>query len=283
MTILEEIIHYKRSEELPRQRQLVDLRTMQARAEKAPRPRDFVASLRRTKGVALIAELKKASPSRGLLVRDFNPLALAQTYVENGAAAVSVLTDAKYFAGSLEYLTQIHAWREASGLDFGLLRKDFVVDPYQVYEARAAGADALLLIAAALTEAELGDLLALARSLGMEALLEVHSSAELESVLAFQPRLIGVNNRDLRSFAVDLNTCLALCPCVSAGVCLVAESGIHSRADVERLARAGIDAILVGESLVTARDLPAQVRTLSTVERRERISGPREDLRSGPS
>jgi indole-3-glycerol phosphate synthase len=283
MTILDQIIEYKRTEELPRRMRDLPLHEVQARAADAPPPRDFVAALRHAPGVALIGEVKRASPSKGLLRADFDPLDLATTYAANGAAAISVLTDEKFFQGSLDYLAQIR--RNAppqsppsdggevasppppggGGLGWGppLLRKDFIVHPHQVYEARAAGADALLLIAAVLSDGDLTELLALTHSLGMAALIEVHDAGELERVLPLKPRLVGVNNRDLRTFRVDLNTCLALRPLLPADVCCVAESGIHTRADVTRLAAAGVDAMLVGEALVVAPDVAAKVRELT--------------------
>jgi indole-3-glycerol phosphate synthase len=280
------------------------LHEVRRRAAAAPPPRDLVAALRRAPGVALIGEVKRASPSKGLLCADFDPLRLAMTYAANGAAAISILTDEKFFQGSLDYLAQIRRsappplglrrrgrqsppsdGAEAAtppppgrgGVGWGppppgeggagwgppLLRKDFIVDPYQVYEARAAGADALLLIAAALSDGDLADLLGLTHELGMAALVEVHDADELARVLPLRPRLVGVNNRDLRTFRVDLNTCLALRPLVPADVCLVAESGIHTRADVARLAAAGVDAMLVGEALVVAPDVAAKVRELA--------------------
>ena len=266
MTILDDIIHYKRAEELPRCKERIPLVEVQRRAAAASPPADFVALLRGVGPVALIAEIKRASPSKGLLCPQLDPLALASVYIANGAAAISGLTDARYFQGSLEHLEQVHALRQEAGAAVGLLRKDFIVDAYQVYEARAAGADAVLLIAAVLTGSELAELLALARSLGMEALIEVHDEAELERALRCRPRLIGVNNRDLRTFKVALETCLSLAPHAPPEVCLVAESGIHSRADVERLAQAGVDAILVGEALVTSEDPAAQTALLSSVK-----------------
>ena len=269
MTILDEIVDYKRSEELPRRKQHVSLEVVRDRAAESPPPRDFVASLRRGSNVAVIAELKKASPSKGILCPDFDPRGLLEIYVENGASAISVLTDEKYFQGHLGYLEQVSRFRETGRGDFGILRKDFVIDPYQVYEARSSGADALLLIVAALNDAEIDDLLSLTRQLGMEALVEVHNRAELERALVFRPQLIGVNNRDLRDFSVDLNTCLSLRPSVPDDICFVAESGIHRREDVDRLGRAGVDAILVGESLITAYDPGAQVRLLSSTRRKE--------------
>lgn len=273
MTILDDIIKYKRIEELPKQMQSREMATVRAEAMLAAKPRDFVAALRAKDRVALIAEVKKASPSKGLLRHNFDPLELARTYAANGASAISVLTDARYFQGKLEYLTQIRKTLEATGdrrpktgkitSPTPLLRKDFIFHPYQVYEARAAGADALLLIAAVLNDKELADLLNLTRELKMTALIEVHDRAELERVLPLQPRLIGVNNRDLRDFSVNLNLCIELRQHVPAEVCFVAESGIHTAADVARLAKEGIDAILVGEALVKAKDVGAKVRELA--------------------
>jgi len=173
------------------------------------------------------------------------------------------LTDAKYFQGKLEYLTRIKQHLSQNGNRIvPVLRKDFIFHPYQIYEARAAGADALLLIAAVLKDKELADLLALTRKLEMTALIEVHNKEELERVLPLQPRLLGVNNRNLHDFSVDLNTCIELRQYVPEGVCFVAESGIHTAADVARLAKEGVDAILVGEALVKARDVGVKVKEL---------------------
>lgn len=270
MTILDDILKYKRIEELPRQMLARAAALVRAEATFAPPPRDFVAALRpggSKRRVALIAEIKRASPSKGLLRHNFDPVELARTYAENGAAAISVLTDARYFQGQIDHLAQIRQALSAGGQakkkdSPPLLRKDFIFHPYQVYEARAAGADALLLIAAVLNDRELAELLALTRSLGMTALIEVHDRAELERVLPLQPRLVGVNNRDLRNFSVDLKTCIELRQYVPDEVCYVAESGIHSTADVARLAAAGIDAVLVGEALMKAKDVGRKVREL---------------------
>lgn len=269
MTILDEIVKYKRNEELPKQKQLREPAMVRAEARLAPDPNDFVTSLQATDKIALIAEVKKASPSRGLLRHDFDPVALASIYAASGARAISILTDARYFQGKLDYLTQIRnqLQKQGSGRRPGLLRKDFIFDPYQVHEARAAGADALLLIAAILKEDEMASLLALTQKLGMTALIEVHDKRELDSVLPLQPRLIGVNNRDLRDFSVDLNTCIELRQYVPEQICFVAESGIHTAADVARLEKEGVDAILVGEALVRARDVAAKVEELSGVQR----------------
>ncbi len=268
MTILDEIFAHKRAEVAERRaaRPMLDVR---AEAEAAVQPRDFVAALREKRAAAgrpaLIAEVKARSPSRGQLAAAFDPLALAQTYAANGAAALSVLTDLRYFGGSLEHLRLIAATLDA---DIGpgrppLLRKDFLCDPYQVYEARVAGADAILLIVAHLSPVELAGLRDLAGRLGMVALVEVHSEAELETALGCGATLIGINNRDLRDFHVDLNNALRLRPRVPTGVTVVAESGIHTPEDAARLAAAGVDAVLIGEALVTAPDVAAKVREMA--------------------
>jgi indole-3-glycerol phosphate synthase len=256
-TILDQIIAYKRGVEVPERMQATPLAAMRQRAATGLPPRDFVAALRAVPGVALVAEVKRASPSRGVLRADFDPVHLAETYAGNGAVAVSVLTDTPYFQGELEHLTRIRA-----ALPVPLLRKDFVVHPYQVYEARAAGADAVLLIAGVLDDAELAGLMALAADLGMAALVEVHTAAEVARVLPLRPSLVGINNRDLRDFSVRLETCLQLRAHVPPDVCCVAESGIQTASDVTRLRVAGLDAMLVGEALITAPDVAARVREL---------------------
>jgi len=256
-TILDKIIAHKR-EEVDRQKQVKPLSAWGDEAESSPPPRNFLAALR-TPGVSLIAEVKKASPSKGLLCPDFDPVRLARAYAANGAAAISVLTDERFFQGSLD---DLRAVRQA--MDIPVLRKDFVVDAYQVYEARAAGADAVLLIVAALDDAMLHDLYALIRQLNMAALIEVHNAAELERALSLRPRLIGVNNRDLQTFHVTLDTTAALRPHIPADVVLIAESGIHTPEDVVRLDAIGVDAMLVGEALVTAENVGEKVRSLAS-------------------
>jgi indole-3-glycerol phosphate synthase len=268
MTILDRIVDYKRTDELPGRMHDLPLEALQARAAAAPPARDFIAALRSTPDVALIAEVKRASPSKGVLRPDFDPIHLATTYADNGVAAVSVLTDAPFFQGNLAYITKLR-FQLTSHLNASdqpgpvpLLRKDFIIHPYQVYEARAAGADALLLIAAILSDAELVELLSLTQAQGMTALVEVHDREELMRALPLAPRLVGVNNRNLRDFSVDLDTCLGLRSLVPPDVCFVAESGIQTGADMARLAAAGVDAALVGEALVTAPDVGAKVREL---------------------
>lgn len=259
MTILEEIFTHKRRE-VERRKQEKPLSVLCAEVEKTAPTRDFVQALRDAPGKpALIAEIKKASPSKGLLCPNLDPLALARVYTENGAAAISVLTDEKYFQGHLDFLRQI----AATSSRLPLLRKDFLCDEYQVYEARAAGADAILLIVAGLDRKMLLSLHALACALGMTPLVEIHSLEELRLALECQPTLIGINNRDLRDFSVSLETTLRLRPHIPDSVCVVAESGISSADDARVLAEAGIDAILVGEALVTANDVAAKVRELT--------------------
>ncbi len=269
MTILDEIIKYKQKVELPKQKAHLSPPTVQAQAILAPDGRDFTAALRSAKGVALIAEVKKASPSRGLLRPKFNPVELATAYLRYGAAAISVLTDANYFQGQPDFIPQIQdalqAERAKANRSVPVLRKDFIIDPYQVYQSKVLGADALLLIAACLKDNDLANLLRLTRKLGMTALVEVHNREELERVLPLKPRLIGVNNRNLRDFSVDLNTCIELRQYVPAEICFVAESGIHTRADVQRLAKEGVDAILVGEAIVRQKNVSRKVRELSGV------------------
>ncbi|MEF3273698.1 MAG: indole-3-glycerol phosphate synthase TrpC [Chloroflexus sp.] len=264
-TILEQILEHKRVE-VRRQQAKIPLAVLQDKIRRAPPVRDFAAALRRSPGTALIAEVKKASPSRGVLLANFDHLALARTYVANGAAAISVLTDQRFFQGSLTYLAGIRALPEVQSRGTPLLRKDFIIDPYQVYEARAYGADALLLIVAALDDTSLAELFALTRELGMQALVEVHTIAELERALRLQPSIIGVNNRDLHRFVTELATTKTIAEHLPAGPqrpLLVSESGIFTPTHVAEVRSYGADAILVGEALVTAPDIGAQVRALA--------------------
>jgi indole-3-glycerol phosphate synthase len=223
--------------------------------------RDFAGALRKKDGLSLIAEVKKASPSAGVIKPDFDPVAIARQYEAGGASALSVLTDAKFFQGRIEYLQLI---REAVRLP--LLRKDFIIDELQVYEAVAHGADAILLIVAILEDAKLRDLRALAEQLHLAALVEVHDERELARALQAGAAIIGINNRDLRNFSVNLETTESLAETVRGGACadrlLVAESGINTRADVERVQRAGVDTILVGESLMRSGNIAAKIKEL---------------------
>ena len=225
-------------------------------------PRDFLAALRRGSPVALIAEVKKASPSAGIIRPDFDPVRIARDYERAGASCLSVLTDEKFFQGSLDYLRQIRA-----AVKLPLLRKDFIIDERQILEAIEWGADAILLIVAILTDLQLRHFHSLARAAGLTALVEVHDEAELDRALAAGAELIGVNNRNLKTFTVDLATTERLAARLASRLrdgthLLVAESGIHTAADVRRLARCGARAILVGESLMRHDDIPAKVREL---------------------
>lgn len=233
------------------------LEELEAQAAEAPPVRDFRAALAGPGPIRLLAEVKKASPSAGILREDFDPIAIARTYQAHGASALSVLTDVRYFQGHLSYLARIRA-----SVAIPLLRKDFLIDEYQVVEARMAGADAILLIAEILDDARLATLLDRARSLGMSALVEFHDPANLPRVLAAGADLIGVNNRDLTRFVTDLDLTLRLRDRIPPGVVVVSESGIRTRDDVERLERAGVSAILVGESLMRSPDIGRAVEQL---------------------
>ncbi len=271
-SILDQILEHKRSVELPQRKARMPLAQARRAAEQAARPRDFAAALRRADGrVALIAEVKRASPSKGDLVKGhFDPAGLARLYEANGASAISVLTDETYFKGALEHLTQVKRQTQLP-----VLRKDFIIDPYQVYEGRAAGADAALLIVAALDDAQLCDLLALMIELGLTPLVEVHEEDEVERALRAGARVIGVNNRDLRTFVTDIETtrrCARVLFAAGqtaqhdrASVTLVSESGIFTPEHVASVAGCGASAVLVGESIITSGDIPAQTRALSSV------------------
>jgi indole-3-glycerol phosphate synthase len=277
-TFLSRILDHKRAE-VARRSAKMPLERLGELLPDAPPARPFGALLRNAERTTLIAEVKKASPSKGVLIENFDPLALAGIYAANGAAAISVLTDERFFQGSLDYLQSIRGigdggWGMGSTLQPPspipyppppLLRKDFILDPYQVYEARVAGADAVLLIVAALDDQALCELLALTRELGMQALVEVHDAGELERALASGAEIVGVNNRDLHTFVTKLETTERLAgrlPSTNRPV-LVSESGIFTAADVARLRDCGADAVLVGEALVTAPDIAARVRELA--------------------
>jgi indole-3-glycerol phosphate synthase len=228
------------------------LAAMRADAESRVLTRDFVGALRAkiTAGLpAVIAEVKKASPSKGILRPDFIPADIAQSYAEHGAACLSVLTDQQFFQGSIDYLKQARA-----SCDLPVLRKDFMVDAYQVYEARAMGADCILLIAACLDDAQMKSMEALAMSLDMAVLVEVHDSAELDRALKLKTPLLGINNRNLKTFEVSLDATLGMLKDVPADRLLVTESGITTAADVQRMRSAGVQAFLVGEAFMRADD-----------------------------
>ncbi len=224
---------------------------------RAPKVRDFAGAIRARHPLGLIAEVKKASPSAGLIRPGFNPVEIARTYEQHGASCISVLTDERYFQGSLQ---DLRAVREAVGLP--VLRKDFILDFYQLVEARAAGADCVLLIAECLTDHELRELTAAARDFGLQLLVEVYDTDNLARVLRLEPDLVGINNRNLRTMVTDLNHSIELRDRVPHDVLLVSESGIHQRADVERLVAAGIHAILVGETFMRSDDIGAKMDEL---------------------
>jgi indole-3-glycerol phosphate synthase len=257
MNILERIVAYKREEVAAARRAVPDDR-LAALAASAPPARDFRSALLAKQGVAVIAEVKKASPSAGVIRADFDPVAIARAYAANGAAAISVLTDGPSFQGSLAHLEMIRGTVEVP-----LLRKDFLLDGYQLLEARAAGADAVLLIAEILGGEALPQLLHQAGALGMQALVELYDRENLPRVLAAGARLVGVNNRDLRTFQTRLDRTIELAREMPPDVCLVSESGIRDRADVERLREAGVRAVLVGENLMRSADVGAALRQLA--------------------
>jgi len=291
MSILETIIEHKKTEIAA-----LDAQALRRAADSAPALRDFLAavsplSVGEGSGVrarhrfglrpSLIAELKRASPSKGILAPHLDLFQVADIYTQNGASAISVLTDEKFFMGKLETLRELRFERKS---ELPLLRKDFTIDEVQLYEARANGADAILLIAAALTDDALfADLHACALSLGLTALVEVHNEEETQRALKLKDvKLIGINNRNLATFDVTLETTEKLRPMIPSEIVVVAESGIFAASDVERLAKANVDAILVGEALVTSENIPAKVRELSGVTLSEAKSLYHEERDSSP-
>jgi indole-3-glycerol phosphate synthase len=265
-TILDEIVASKQREvaDARRQRPLAEL---VVQAAEGPPARDFRGALRSVGPIHLIAEIKKASPSAQVIRIDFNPAVIARTCWEHGATCLSVLTDALHFQGHLEHLTRARA-----EVAIPVLRKDFFIDEYQVFEARVAGADAILLIAEVLDDATLSRLLALAQSLKMSALVELHDAAHIPRVLASGADLIGINNRDLRHFSTDVEHTLRLRHQIPSGITLVSESGIRNRRDVERLEDAGVSAILVGELLMRTPDVGLAVDQLLGRSREQSLS-----------
>ena len=254
--ILDTIIAHKQ-QELQIEEEQVPLATLKSKLANLPPTKDFRAAIAQSDNINLIAEVKKKSPSKGIIREDFDPIQIAETYAKNGAAAISVLTDVRFFDGRLDYLSSIRQI-----VDVPLLRKDFTIDPYHIYQARVAGADAILLIVAALTKDQLREFMDIAESLSLASLVEVHTDTELEIALDVGAEIVGINNRDLRTFHTDLATTFSLREFLPTGKVVVSESGIYTRADVESLREAGVNAILVGESLMRSPDIGEQVRKL---------------------
>lgn len=253
--ILDPILENKRHEVAARKQQ-VTLQELEERIALNRKPRDFRSALRQ-EGISLIAEIKRASPSKGDILPGVDAVEIGGLYEQMGARAISILTDEKFFKGKLEDLTNVHRH-----VDIPCLRKEFIVDEFQIHEARAAEADAILLIVRCLDDAQLKDYYKLARALGMEALVETHTAAEIERALNAGAHIIGINNRDLDTLEVDVNRSLELKKLVPGGNILVSESGIYTRGQVQKLEDGGVDAILVGESLLTSNDIRAKIQEL---------------------
>jgi indole-3-glycerol phosphate synthase len=253
--MLNRIVAQKR-EEVEDRKESIPLSYLKERIARCRTPLNFALALQGSH-TRLIAEVKRASPSRGILCPNFDPVELAKNYVKGGAVAISVLTEANYFEGSIDHLAAIR-----DEIELPLLRKDFIFDQYQIYESRAYGADAILLIVASLNQEQLEELVSLSHSLGLNCLVEVHNEDEVKRALLSQARIIGINNRDLNTFTTDISTSRRLRPLIPQGRIVVSESGIRSRSDVERLKRWGVNAILVGEALVISSDIHTKVREL---------------------
>lgn len=254
--ILDTIVAHKRKE-LSVEQDQVPLSELKSKLTDAPPTQDFFGAISNPDSTNLIAEVKKKSPSKGIIRADFDPLQIAYTYQENSAAAISVLTDKHFFDGNLSYLSSIR-----KAIHLPLLRKDFTIDPYHIFQARVAGADAVLLIVAVLTPDELKEYIEMASSLSLASLVEVHTEEELEIALDADAEIIGINNRDLRTFNTTLDTTFKLLELIPEGKVVVSESGIYTRDDVTALREVGVNAILVGESLMRSQDIGEKVREL---------------------
>lgn len=253
MTILDEIYQYKLSE-VAENKKLVSVEQLKETILQRAPAQSFGRALKISGKINIIAEVKKASPSLGIIRKDFQPVAIAKIYESNGAAAISVLTDVKYFQGSMKYLTDIK-----NTVRLPILRKDFIIDSYQIYEARSAGADAILLIAALLSEEEIQSFLNTSEKLGMDCLVEVHSAVELEKVLRTKATIIGINTRDLKTFRTDLEITFQLKAMIPEDKIVVSESGIKSRSDILKLQEHGIHAVLIGETLMKSDNIQSKL------------------------
>ncbi len=254
--ILDTIVAHK-LKELKQDQEQAPLSALKSKIGDLPPTRDFRSALVTPNRVNLIAEVKKKSPSKGIIREDFDPVEIARTYATNGASAISVLTDGEFFAGALAYLTAIRG-----AVHLPLLRKDFTIDEYHIYQARLAGADAILLIVSILTLEQLREFIDIARRIGLASLVEVHTAEELELALQAGAEIIGINNRDLKTFHTDIATTFRLRASIPSDKIVVSESGINTAADVAKLKEAGVNAILVGESLMRSPDIGQKIREL---------------------
>ena len=254
--ILDKIYSHK-LKEVEENKKLFPIKILKEMCNNSPAAENFSEAIKRNNGIRVIAEVKKASPSAGIIREDFNHINIAIEYEANNASAISVLTDKEFFMGDIKYLTEIK-----DTVNIPVLRKDFIIDIYQIYEARAAGADSILLIARLLTKEQIDMFLSLARDLGMECLVEIHDLNELKKVLETNAEIIGINNRNLDTFETDLDTTLQLYPLIPEEKITASESGIKTRDDVRRLAEIGIDAILIGETLMRSKDIHFKMKEL---------------------
>ena len=254
-----DVIVANKKREIVEARRRMPLNLLKEQAQKQPSAISFTRALKGN-GLSIIAEVKKASPSRGVIKADFDPVSTAKSYAQNGAAAISVLTDEKFFQGRLEYIQQIKSTLKLKTIP--LLRKDFIIDPYQVYESRAAGADAILLIVAILTDEQLSELLLLSRFLGMDCLVETHNEKEVAAAIDADAGIIGINNRNLADMTVNLETTERLCPLIPREKIIVSESGIKDEKDIRHMKKLGVDAVLIGEALMSSPDIGAKLKRL---------------------
>jgi len=254
--ILDKIYSHK-LKEVAEAKKLVSIESLKEKCKDSPETAKSSKVLKKDNGIKFIAEVKKASPSAGIIKEDFNYINIAMEYEAGGASAISVLTDKEFFMGDIKYLSEIKR-----AVNVPILRKDFIIDPYQIYEARAAGADLVLLIARILTKEQIDTFITLAHKLGMECLVEIHDNDELKKVMETEAAIIGINNRNLDTFETNLETTLQLCRLIPEEIIIVSESGIKTRADILKLEAAGIDTILIGETLMRSKDIFLKIKEL---------------------